>query len=71
MMISLSTSDWLDKFIKPGWVSGCCPGGLIRADPLARDESMKRRRDDTPRTVVVGPAGTPWAQVSPSRCVRP
>ena len=30
MMISLSTSDWLDKFIKPGWVSGYCPR---RADP--------------------------------------
>lgn len=25
MMISLSTSDSLDKFIKPEWVFDCCP----------------------------------------------
>lgn len=33
MMISLSTSDWLDKFIKPGGYPAAAPGGLIRADP--------------------------------------
>ena len=40
MMISLSTSDSLDKFIKPGWVSGCFPGGLIRADRPIRWPAM-------------------------------
>ena len=40
MMISLAISDWLDKFIKPGWVSGCAPGGLIRADRPIRWPSM-------------------------------
>jgi len=49
MMISLSTSDWLDKFIKRRWASGCFLGGLRRsADPVAHDESMKRLHETTP-----------------------